>query len=315
MKKRLTVIVVVITGLLAALFFFIPAFPSVTQSVFVSANQDAVYRCFTNERLIRKWWPGNDSISRSPDKKTLVATYGNLVYRITPGSFDIVSIAMENEATPVRGGVTILPLQQDSSVVNWKMELPAGGSFARLQRYFLKRKIERIMAVILARFQTFLQSEKNIYGHSINYETVADTLLVVTKMRDTVTPAPKQYYQLIKTLRSYIANKGVQETNYPMLNIMATGSNAYEAMVAIPVNKPVPDSGRILMKRMVPGAILTTEVRGGLSAVEEGFRQMDFYVNEHRLRSPARPFQSLVTDRLAEPDTTKWLTKLYYPVL
>lgn len=305
----------VIAALLAALYFFVPASPSVTHNAFVSANQAAVYRCLTTESLLRKWWPDSSLISRSPDKKSLVATYGDLKYTITPGAFEVVSIAIENEASPVRGFVTILPVQQDSSVVNWKMELPAGGSFAKLQRYFLKRKIERSMADMLARFQVFLQSEKNIYGLSINYETVTDTLLVVTKIRDTVTPVPEQYYQLIKTLRTYIAGQGVQETNYPMLNIMATGSNAFETMVAIPVNKPVPDNGPFLMKRMVPGVILVTEVRGGLSAVEEGFRQMDFYVNEHRLRSPARPFQSLVTDRLAEPDTAKWITKLYYPVL
>jgi hypothetical protein len=29
----------------------------------------------------------------------------------------------------------------------------------------------------------------------------------------------------------------------------------------------------------------------------------------------AIPFQSLITDRVKEPDTAKWITKLYAPVL
>jgi hypothetical protein len=314
MKKGLAVLVLVVAALLAALYLFIPASPSVTQRAFVSANEAAVYRCLTTESLLRKWWPRNDGISRSPDNKSVIATHGDLVFRITPGAFDIVSIVVEKGADTIQGFVTVLPVRQDSSVVSWNTELPAGGFFARLQRHFLKRKINKSIAGVLAHFQAFLQNEKNIYGISIHFETVTDTLLAVAKVRDTVKPAPEHYYSLIKTLRTYIADQGVQETNYPMLNILPTGSNAYETMVAIPVNKPIQDRGPVLMKRMVPGAILVAEVRGGTSTVEEGFRQLDVYVNEHRLWSQARPFQSLVTDRLAEPDTAKWITKLYYPV-
>jgi hypothetical protein len=89
----------------------------------------------------------------------------------------------------------------------------------------------------------------------------------------------------------------------------------YQTMVAIPVNKPLPGRGPILAKRMVPGNILVAEVRGGTAAVEEGFRQLDAYVSEHRTRPPGLPFQSLVTDRRTEPDTSKWITRLYYPIL
>ena len=31
--------------------------------------------------------------------------------------------------------------------------------------------------------------------------------------------------------------------------------------------------------------------------------------------SPAIPFESLITNRLEEPDTSKWVTKIYYPFL
>jgi hypothetical protein len=65
---------------------------------------------------------------------------------------------------------------------------------------------------------------------------------------------------------------------------------------------------------MVPGTILVAEVKGGTATVEEGFRQLEFYIDEHELSSPGRPFQSLITDRSIEKDSTKWVTKLYYPV-
>ncbi len=99
-----------------------------------------------------------------------------------------------------------------------------------------------------------------------------------------------------------------------MLNIAMIDSNHIETTVAIPVNKEIKDNGSIRFKRMFPGNILTAEVKGGMNTVEEGFRQLNNYVSDHQLVPPAISFQSLVTDRLTEKDSLKWITKLYYPI-
>ena len=62
------------------------------------------------------------------------------------------------------------------------------------------------------------------------------------------------------------------------------------------------------------GNILVAEVRGGVSTVKQAFRNLSNYVGDYGRQSPALPFESLVTDRLKETDTTKWVTKLYFPV-
>ncbi len=65
---------------------------------------------------------------------------------------------------------------------------------------------------------------------------------------------------------------------------------------------------------MFPGKILSTEIKGGEYAVETGFKELSNYISDNQLTSPAIPFQSLVTNRVMEPDTSKWITKLYYPI-
>jgi hypothetical protein len=42
--------------------------------------------------------------------------------------------------------------------------------------------------------------------------------------------------------------------------------------------------------------------------------QMKNYISDYQRTVMAIPFQSLVTDRRKEADTTKWLTKLYFPI-
>jgi hypothetical protein len=42
---------------------------------------------------------------------------------------------------------------------------------------------------------------------------------------------------------------------------------------------------------------------------------MKAYMKDFKLTSPAMPFELLVTNRANEPDTSKWVTKIYYPIL
>ena len=99
-----------------------------------------------------------------------------------------------------------------------------------------------------------------------------------------------------------------------MLNIKETG-NTYYVMVGIPVNTNLnSDNKAFQIKKMVLGDILTTEVMGGPYTVQNALNQLKFYINDNKMASPAIPYESLVTNRLLQPDSTKWITKIYYPV-
>jgi hypothetical protein len=101
-----------------------------------------------------------------------------------------------------------------------------------------------------------------------------------------------------------------------MLNISTADSINFLTKVAIPVNKRLKDSGKISYRWMLGGGkILVTEIKGGFYSIKKGFTEMDNYVNDYKRIAPAIPFQSLITDRIREPDTTKWITKIFYPVM
>jgi len=56
-------------------------------------------------------------------------------------------------------------------------------------------------------------------------------------------------------------------------------------------------------------------VRGGQGTVENALEQMQLYFDDYDKTSMAITFQYLVTDRIKESDTTKWITEIYAPVL
>lgn len=127
-------------------------------------------------------------------------------------------------------------------------------------------------------------------------------------------PSTQEIYSMINTVREYIRIKGGEENNHPMLNVYTEDKKVYKAMVAVPVKTDLPSEGKFRLKKLVLGNILMAEVNGGVETIMKAEKELSNYVNDYKKISPAIPFQSLITNRLLETDTSKWITRLYYPI-
>jgi len=129
-------------------------------------------------------------------------------------------------------------------------------------------------------------------------------------------PTTEDVYAIVSRLRNYIRQAGAKELFSPMLNIKKTDSTNYTAQVGLPVDKALPGKDDITSKWMMKGGnILSAEVTGGQKQIEEAQKQMELYIMDYQRAIIAIPFQMLITDRTKETDSTKWITRLYYPVV
>ena len=143
---------------------------------------------------------------------------------------------------------------------------------------------------------------------------VVDTLLISTKKTFNAYPTTEQVYEMIADLETCINTNAVMQTNPPMLHVVQD-SGVFKTMVAIPINKSIPNTDRFIIKKMIAGKILITEATGGSANAEATIKKLELYMDDYHLLSPAISFQSLVTDRTKERDSTKWVTKIYYPIM
>jgi hypothetical protein len=129
-------------------------------------------------------------------------------------------------------------------------------------------------------------------------------------------PGTEFIYGLIDQLKNYAADQSAKVTGYSMLNISTIDSIHFLTKVAVPIDKKLKPSGNISYKWMLGGGkILVAEVQGGPASINKALKQVEVYVQDYHLIAPAIPFQSLITDRTKEKDTSKWITKIYYPVM
>ena len=170
------------------------------------------------------------------------------------------------------------------------------------------------MAAVSNAFRAFAEKKENLYGISISETSFKDTLLIATKATLTAYPGVRDVYKQVQALKKYAAEQQAQQAGYPMLNITPLDSPGYQIMVALPVDKRLPDKGPFFQRNMIPGKFLFTAIQGGPFTIQQTFKQLQLYVDDFRRTAMAIPFQMLVTDRNAEPDTSKWVTHIYVPV-
>jgi hypothetical protein len=295
--------------LLAAVYFFIPNIIKFKSNVAIKATRPGIHRMLLDKSNMAKWWPGkitNDSFY-----------FNDFVYQVNNSNLTVMPIGISGLNSNIATSLYLIEIKKDSTQLEWIGAMASSyNPIKRFNAYLKARKINNSMEALLQKMKNFYAVPENIYGFKIKEELVADSILIQTSGRCKGYPNSQFIYNLIGKLRNYAANNAANETGYPMLNINAADSVTFNVKVALPINRGLPTSGDILQKRMLGrGNILVTEVKGGVDIANKAFIQIQKYAEDYQRSAPAIPFYSLVTDRLKEPDTSKWVTKIYFPVM
>ena len=306
MKKLIWIVPAVLLLLFFVIAFFLPSQPVVYRKVALHANQEGVVKLLTQKNKWQQWWPST--------QENILYDSANFSYQQQLVKSAILYIPLGE--TRLTAQLNTVLYNADSSGIIFQTALPASSNpLEKIANYFESRKIDRMAETILHHLKTFAEKEENIYGFAVRQEKVKDSALVATRFETTGYPNPALLYSAVEELRRYIATQGARATDSPMLHAEPTQNGQYRVMVALPVDSTLEGNGTIEPKRMVLGKILVTEIKGGPHTVQKALREFEQYVIDHRRTSPAIPYESLITNRLQEPDTTKWITRLYFPVL
>ena len=141
-----------------------------------------------------------------------------------------------------------------------------------------------------------------------------DAIHISTKKIFDHYPTTDDIYASIEDLNTYIADNKAHGVNAPIYNIFTPDDKAYQLMVAIATDRPLPTNNKFLFKEMVRGKIIIGKSIGPNSTINQCLQQVEYFVKDHGRSSPAIQFNRLITDRKKELDSTKWITTINYPV-
>ena len=301
-KKLLAGVIVFLFLSTACIYIFIPSKLEISHAIPVNYSAMSVARFLEQDSNWVKWRPSHLSV-------------GGWDFRVGKRLSNITEVILQKDKAEFPGWLTVVPKARiDSASINLEYSLASGWNpVQRILQYREARSIRAATIYLLDSLRSYLY-RKGPYGIPIRETSTTDSFLIATRSVYSVYPGTHESYAVLKKLKEYGLEEGAKETGYPMLNITQLSNNQFQMMVAIPVDKAVKPTGDYHSQKLVPGKFLFSEVRGGMYTVNKSFEEMRNYVTDYQKTTMAIPFQSLVTDRSAEPDTSKWITRLYYPV-
>ena len=313
MKKLLITIVVLLSITLACTYIFIPNKITISGKEHIAANQRALLRTLGESENWKKWWPAE----KLNDTTVSGLQLNGLTYKITDIRFSSLPVSISDGKNTNLAELTFISINPDSTDLAVSGIIPTSyNPIKRIQAFFRAQKIKKDIKNILESINSYYSKSENLYGFAIQRTSVVDSTLISTYKEINDEPTTEIVYSLVDELKDYIKKQGAVEKGYPMMNLYTKDGITYLVRVAIPVDKQLPASGNISYKWMLGGGnILITDVRGGHAEIKKAYDQTELYVADHNRVAPAIPFQSMITDRRQEKDSTKWITKIYYPVM
>lgn len=309
MKKWIIAVAVFAAVLTSLLLIFIPNTIVVNKSIVIKNNLKGLKRALSANENWHKWWPG------TADEKGLL--FSNNFYSLTDIAFSSIFITIKHSNLDTKSSLTFIPVTTDSTKLDWEIQMPTSlNPIKRLQTYLFTRSLQKDIPGLLTNIKKYYSSTANLYDLDIRREIVDDSTMISTFDSTRGYPSTEKIYSLIDKLRDYIGSQQALVTDSPMLNTFSKNNNIYFTRVAFPTNKTLPSKGNIAFRKMLYGGnILTAVITGPPNKADSAIGIIENYLSDHELSSPAIPFYSLVTNRLAEKDSTKWITKIYYPVM
>ncbi len=310
MKKWLLAGLTIVVAAITCIYIFIPGRLRISHIALISCPKNAANRLLLDESKWALWWP-----QKQPPGIGKAFMYQGDSYLVTRFFTDKILIQAITGRQTVPTAIHILPMNRDSIQLTWACELDAGWNpLSRIRQYKTATAIKSNMTAIFSHLQTFLESTSNLYGFPIKEIISKDSALVTIRSVSAGYPGNQAIYRLIDTLKNYVKSQGAFETNHPMLRISHKSAGAYQVMVAIPTNRILPGNSLIINQHFVPWKTLLGTVTGGRLMIDSAFRQMDKYVEDHQRTSMAVPFESLITNRVEQPDSLRWVTIICQPV-
>jgi hypothetical protein len=311
MKKTGIVVVVLLLLVLAGVYLFIPNKIQFSHTLTVAANREALFRNLADNENWGKWWPGE-----KPDATGQFFLNG-VHYQIQDVKTLSIPLSVSGKKFRSLEELTFFAAGADSTNVHIGGVMPTSyNPIKRIRAFFAAQTIKKDALLLLQAIEKHYATIASLYKYDIRKETVADSTLLTNIKELKQKPTTEIIYASIDELRNYIKKQSAQETGNPMLNIFTKDSINYLLKVAIPVDKKLPSSGTMAYRWMLGGGnILITEVKGSQAEINKAYKQIENYISDYGRVAPAIPFESLVTDRRKETDSTKWITRIYYPVM
>lgn len=330
--KIIGIIVAVLVVILVIAIFTLPNTAHMERSVVINAEPDAIYRELITYRNFNIWspWAQKDTAAiynyegpeRGPGAKI---SWQSSDPDVGNGSMEILKVEKDKKVTSLMKfdgydssptASFILRQVPNGTEVTWTYDETDVAGLSKIFMLgidgFLGGDYEQGLQMLKARVESAPNFENKISIESIDGFTylgipdssVNDPAMIATKMAGA-------YGRLI----SYIGKKEIDMTGNPVAFFISYTESDLKFVCGIPVDEEVSVQEDGIQKKQSPtGLMIKAVYTGSYDGLEKAHEEIDQFAQYSNYEMSGMPWEEYVTDPETEPDTSNWITHIYYPV-
>ncbi len=340
--KILGIIVLIIAASALGLIIFGPSEGHLERQVTINAPAEVVFADVSNLKSFNKWspWfkvdPNAEYVFEGPAsgigaKMTWYSEdsdLGNGYMEITEtreGEFVGMDMGFdqnnnrdftdEGEERPV--ATFVLNENEDGTLVTWTFDISGVSGFEKMMvvglDMFLGPFYEEGLAALKERVESRPEMSVKISVEDVISFTFAGK--EVTSANDSEAIAKIMESSLSDVMSAITSNSLQIIDGYPFALVTNYDENNLSMIYGIPVAETsVIEGGDIAIMKSPGGIAIRALHFGDYAVIEETHDQIDSYAKYYGYEITGYPWEIYVTNPNEEPDTTKWVTEVYYPV-
>jgi effector-binding domain-containing protein len=199
--------------------------------------------------------------------------------------------------------------------VNWGIKMNLG--INPLKRFMRSLIIKRIS----------IDSERGLKNLKRNIESarIIDQALVETTqfsgivfegIRAKVKPqeARQKTSFFLSKLREYNKTNNLKVIGYPFSIYYCYTQDEVDFLTGIPTENTGKDTKTIKSGKIGPCKVASLDYYGPYSGIEKGYNVINKWIADNKKKVSGEPFEIYITNSENEKDSTKWLTKIFFPI-
>jgi len=327
--KRLLVVIIALVVLFLVVALFVPKEYTVTRSIEVKSNKQTVYNYMKNLANFDQWSPWAEM---DPNMKIEITgntgEVGNL-YKwegnddVGKGSMEIIRLTADSIVIKL---MFIEPFESESityyafedlgqtTKITWGMSGRNGYPWNLLATLMGMKKMigddfDKGLIKLAENVSKLPVAQREFIIEEIDFETRYYVGIKQMVPFDSISHLYQVHLPLIYA--------GVLESGYNLKGsasglffVWDTDNSRTEMAAAVPITKDRKIDGYETWA--LGGKALKIAYYGDYSGSEKAHYAMDDYLNANKLKAKSPVIEEYVTDPMTEPDTTKWLTNIYY---
>ncbi len=330
--KKVGMWLLVVFSLLVIISLMLPNAVKIERSIVINKPTPVIFEQINTLRNWTNWspWYEKDSLVKmdyfGPESgvgagyswSSTNSEVGKGKLNIAYSTYDSIATNLDFMENGIATGYFTFKAVGDSTKVTWGMDADmskpfvVGKYFGLLMESFVAADFEKGLSKLKKHVESNEMANPPI---KIVLLTMAAQPIISMRVNCTLNEIGPKLGECYGKISDWIRKNDMKVTGAP-LAIYHTFSetSAFDMEPAIPVNRATASSTDIKKGELPAQMVIVADYYGAYEKTGLAHEAIDQWAKNNGKNIIGAPWEQYITDPIAEPDTAKWLTKVYYPV-